>query len=220
MMKRNESNFKRAMNELLSFDPTESREDAAEREGQPDQAPDRQWSPAAEPEEAPEESAPERAAEEHTVPSAGFPFGAALGEPKAEAVITSDVIIEGNVRSGSNLKIYGQIFGNVVCEGQINLAGNVMGDVQSAGLRFSEGRIEGNVMVTGDLSVEKQAGIKGDITAGNVVFNGKEEGNMMVSGSLELREASVVIGNVSAKCVSMYNGARLKGLLDVGEELE
>uniref|UniRef100_UPI003FF047A6 bactofilin family protein n=1 Tax=Eisenbergiella tayi TaxID=1432052 RepID=UPI003FF047A6 len=224
MVKKNEGNLKKAMNELLGIDGAEKRSEvqaggAEEREEE------------AEPEREPDSPVSEEPEQRVQVPSAaGVDMASGRGTqvraesfampvmdtPKMESVITSDVIIEGNVRSGSNLKILGEIVGDVACEGQITLTGNITGDVRASSLRFNSGNIQGNVTVVNDVTVEKQSHIKGDITAGSLIFNGSAEGNLMISQNMELRESSVVIGNVSADCVSMYNGARLKGLLDVG----
>lgn len=48
------------------------------------------------------------------------------------------------------------------------------------------------------------------------MFNGHSEGNMMVQESIELRESARVKGNVSSECISMYNGAHVKGMIDIG----
>ena len=45
---------------------------------------------------------------------------------------------------------------------------------------------------------------------------GIAEGNMMVKESVEFRESARVKGNVSSECISMYNGAHVKGMIDIG----
>ena len=76
-------------------------------------------------------------------------------------MITPDVIINGNIIAGSNLKILGKVFGNVDCEGTIVLSGSIEGDVSAEKLRFMKGGIQGNVSVKRDITAEKGTRIKG-----------------------------------------------------------
>ena len=89
------------------------------------------------------------------------------------------------------------------------------GCLNSENLRQS-GNITGNIQVTDEMVVDNNSWIKGDITSGRLMFNGHSEGNMMVQESIELRESARVKGNVSSECISMYNGAHVKGMIDIG----
>jgi len=135
---------------------------------------------------------------------------------KNESVITEDMVIDGSVRTKSNLRILGQISGDVRCEGALLLAGKVIGDVYADSMRVQSGNITGNIQVTDEMVVDNNSWIKGDITSGRLMFNGHSEGNMMVQESIELRESARVKGNVSSECISMYNGAHVKGMIDIG----
>lgn len=100
-------------------------------------------------------------------------------KPVYEAVITPDVIINGNIIAGSNLKILGKVFGNVDCEGTIVLSGNIEGDVSAEKLRFMAGDIQGNVSVRQDITAEKGTHVKGDVAAQSAVFSGDMRGNWL-----------------------------------------
>ena len=108
---------------------------------------------------------------------------------KNESVITEDMVIDGSVRTKSNLRILGQISGDVRCEGALLLAGKVIGDVYADSMRVQSGNITGNIQVTDEMVVDNNSWIKGDITSGRLMFNGHSEGNMMVQESIELRES-------------------------------
>ena len=62
---------------------------------------------------------------------------------KNESVITEDMVIDGSVRTKSNLRILGQISGDVRCEGALLLAGKVIGDVYADSMRVQSGNITG-----------------------------------------------------------------------------
>lgn len=139
--------------------------------------------------------------------------------PAYEAVITPDVVINGDIVAGSNLKMLGKVFGNVKCGGAIVLSGSIEGDVEADKLRFMTGGIQGNVSVRDSITAEKGTCIKGDVNAGSAVLSGKVQGELNVQDNLELRETSSVIGNIKTPGIAIFNGARIKGVLDVGSDL-
>lgn len=256
-MKKNESNFKKALNELLGSGSDEAAETQKEPEtdylqtdktdAQTEESLDNQTSEkygaeeyAAEEygakEPAPDQSVPETPVLEEQLPeetgSAAKPPVLSQGnsdisvprplpeKPVYEAVITPDVIINGNIIAGSNLKILGKVFGNVDCEGTIVLSGNIEGDVSAEKLRFMAGDIQGNVSVRQDITAEKGTHVKGDVAAQSAVFSGDMRGELIVRENLELRETSSVFGNIKARGIAIYNGSRIKGMLDIGGEVE
>lgn len=216
-----ENNFKKALNELLTFDTgadggtaaesTQNVAASAETDSVPSfssEAPSQESDSSA--------SAPEPAP--YSTPAQ--PLEPVFNTPKQESVLTDDVIIDGNFRSKSNLKIACQINGNVTCEGAVTLTGNVAGDVAAVTMKILAGGVTGNIQIIDDLTVEKGSYVKGDVTSSRLIFNGDAEGNMMVKDTVELREAATVVGNVSCRSISMYNGARLRGMMDVGDDDE
>lgn len=257
-MKKNESNFKKALNELLGSGSDETAETQREPETdypqtnktdtRTDEPQDHQTSEynnaeeyAAKEEYDAKEPAPDAPVSEIPVSGEQLPgeTGSAAKppilsqgnsdisiprpvpeKPVYEAVITPDVIINGNIIAGSNLKILGKVFGNVDCEGTIVLSGNIEGDVSAEKLRFMAGDIQGNVSVRQDITAEKGTHVKGDVAAQSAVFSGDMRGELIVRENLELRETSSVFGNIKARGIAIYNGSRIKGMLDIGGEIE
>jgi len=178
-----------------------------------------------------EEAAAEKLSdkESHPVSQAPIPYSgeedapnpySRVEKPVYEAVITPDVIINGDIIAGSNLKILGKVFGNVECKGSIVLSGNIEGDVSADKLRFLSGGIYGNVTVKENITAERDTCIKGDIDAGSAVLSGNVQGGLNVHENLELREMSSVVGNIKALGIAIFNGSRIKGMLDVGGDLK
>lgn len=217
-MKKNDNNFKRAMNELLNMDISGSR--SVETDEKAEAYTERNVVKAGEDSgDTGQSAAAEVSAltEAHELPAGGQP---AFERPSWETVITQDVIIDGNIISGSNLKILGQVHGNINCGGTVILAGNVEGDVCANALKFQSGNIHGNVSIREEMTADKATQIKGDIKAGRMSFSGYAEGDFEVQDSLELRETAAVIGNIRANGIAMYNGSKVKGMLDIGGDLE
>lgn len=225
-----ENNFKKALNELLNLDGNES-EEANEAQDETETASkqtDTEDIQSSEPhEQAPlEEPTPKESSSASEPPvlyegSPDIPASySAVEKPVYEAVITPDVIINGNIIAGSNLKILGKVFGNVECEGTIVLSGRIEGDVSANKLRFMAGGIQGNVSVREDIAAEKGTQVKGDVSARSAVFSGNMQGELLVHENLELRETSSVLGNIKARGIAIHNGSKVKGMLDIGGGLE
>ncbi len=73
------------------------------------------------------------------------------------------------------------------------------------------GEIDGNVDCI-SLTVEKDAGIRGDVTASeSVVVHGKVVGNLVVDGKLTVTDTGSVAGLVRARSMEIDDGAELTG---------
>ena len=219
-----ESNFKKAVNEILSFDfsgegqKAKISEVTSKKSGKKEE-PDRAAGEGMKEERIPHGEG-QAVTVEASVPVQAGADMAAVGNTvpalKNESIITEDMVIDGSVRTKSNLRVLGQISGDVKCEGSLLLAGKVIGDIYEDSMRVQSGNITGNIQVTDEMVVDNNSWIKGDITSGRLMFNGHSEGNMMVKESVEFRESARVKGNVSSECISMYNGAHVKGMIDIG----
>lgn len=228
-MKKKENNFKRALSELLNVDgdrSSEASENSSETEPVSDQTDENLAAT-----ESQKTGFSETSASEEDFSASEPPIlyeknsnisdsCSVIEKPVYETLITPDVIINGNIIAGSNLKILGKIYGNVECGGTIMLSGNIEGDVSANRLRFMAGGIQGNITVKEDISAEKNTQVRGDVNARNAVFNGNVQGELIVHGNLELRETSTVIGNIKANGVAVFNGSKIRGMLDVGGEIE
>ena len=95
------------------------------------------------------------------------------------------------------------------------------GELSSQEDMVIKGRVEGSVRHTADLRIAPEGLVKGDIVAKYVTIEGRIEGDLHASGSVVIRETATVIGNVYAPRVSVIDGARFKGIIDMdaGQEL-
>lgn len=95
-------------------------------------------------------------------------------------------------------------------------------DVEIKGsLKFSndliiDGKIEGEVMSDGSLTVGENAHVKGEIKTKSVVIFGRVEGNITVTERCELKANAVLEGDVSAGTLSIEEGATFMGQSSVG----
>ena len=134
-----------------------------------------------------------------------------------EALISSDMKINGNVQTNSNMKVLGEIKGDVSCDGDIVLKGNIQGDVKVANLTIENGTLTGNVTAIGNVTIGEGAVLKGNMTAKNVYSNGAIEGEIQAAEKVELQESALIKGDVAAKYFSVVRGAKVKGVVNIHE---
>lgn len=79
-----------------------------------------------------------------------------------------------------------------------------------------DGKIEGDIQSTGNLTVGENARIKAEIKTGTVIVYGKVHGNMTASDRVELKASAEVIGDIKAKVLMIEAGAIFVGKSTVG----
>lgn len=98
-------------------------------------------------------------------------------------------------------------------------------DVEIKGsIKFSQdliidGRIEGEVISDGSLTIGENADIKGEIRTKSVSIFGKVNGNITVQDSCELKANAELIGDIQAGTLSIEPGATFMGQSSVGKGL-
>ncbi|MEM6732723.1 MAG: polymer-forming cytoskeletal protein, partial [Myxococcota bacterium] len=91
--------------------------------------------------------------------------------------------------------------------------GNLQGDEDLTVL----GRVEGSVELTRTLIVENGGIVKADVEVRNAVISGIVVGNITASDSVEITESGRVVGDISSPRVLIVDGARFRGLVDMGD---
>lgn len=136
---------------------------------------------------------------------------------REEAVIPSDMVINGNITTQSNMRIMGSIMGDVSCDGSIWLMGNIQGKVEAGNLTIQRGGLTGDADIRESVVIEHDAVLRGNLTAQNFNSNGCSEGEIRADNLVELRESAYVHGNITASALTVSTGAKIKGLVDVSE---
>jgi cytoskeletal protein CcmA (bactofilin family) len=78
-----------------------------------------------------------------------------------------------------------------------------------------KGRVEGSITHTASLRIGEEGSVKGNIKAKYITVEGHVEGDLHGSGSVTVKESAQVIGNIFAPRVSLIEGARFKGSIDM-----
>jgi cytoskeletal protein CcmA (bactofilin family) len=80
---------------------------------------------------------------------------------------------------------------------------------------ISHGRIEGEILTPGSLTVGKTGKVQGDVQAGTVAIHGAVNGNVKAQSRCELKGDAQLIGDLDAPRLIMEEGATFVGRANV-----
>ncbi len=83
-----------------------------------------------------------------------------------------------------------------------------------------DGRIAGEVISDGSLTVGENALIKGEVKPRSVIIFGKVEGNITVAERCELKSIAILVGDIAAGTLSIEEGATFMGQSSVGKKAD
>jgi cytoskeletal protein CcmA (bactofilin family) len=87
------------------------------------------------------------------------------------------------------------------------IRGNVRGETSLEIL----GRVEGDVGITGDLSLGPDAVVVGTISGARIVIGGSVQGDVTASEAVVITETGRVVGDLTAPRIGMSEGALVRG---------
>jgi cytoskeletal protein CcmA (bactofilin family) len=105
-------------------------------------------------------------------------------------------------------------------DARIGSGARIRGRIHGEGDLLVEGHVEGDLTIRGDLTVSEGASVSSEtIEAQSVTIAGALEGDVEASGAVRIGAAARVRGNVRGSAVSIEDGARFAGRLDVDFDL-
>lgn len=131
----------------------------------------------------------------------------------SSAVVSSTMVIRGDVDLETSLVFAGKIVGNVTCKDAVESknGGSIEGNLSSLSADFVGGTVKGNVSCEERIVVDEESVIEGDLIAKDIVISGKVTGEVKASGSVKLTHTANIKGDLHAATVSIEAGARLDG---------
>lgn len=107
--------------------------------------------------------------------------------PEDVSILSSGVKIEGKLNSDGNVRIDGQIIGDVTVQGNLTLGetSKLKGKIKATNISIS-GQVEGTVTANEKLIIESKSRLTGDIISKVLVIEegAKFEGNSNMSGNM------------------------------------
>lgn len=94
----------------------------------------------------------------------------------------------------------------------VSIDGKIEGD---SNVRIA-GKFKGEIIIKGDLTVEKGANVSAKVSATNITLAGEINGNINASAHVKLVESAQVVGDLKAATMTVASGARMRGHVEFG----
>ncbi len=105
---------------------------------------------------------------------------------------------------------------------QINIIGKgitIRGSLTGAGDLVVEGRVEGQVNLKNQLTIESSGIVEADIRADELTINGTASGNIDAGTKVSINQSAKVNGDIKATRVVIEDGAVFNGSIDMDVKL-
>jgi len=135
-------------------------------------------------------------------------------ETEETTIISRNTIIDGNIRSFANINIDGSVKGDVRITKDINVTGKVVGDIECNNSVMNGASMQGNIASKGQVQLDRDSILLGDISAQYLDMNGKIKGNIDIGGKAEFKTDAVVLGNITASTITVLDGATIQGYVN------
>lgn len=124
--------------------------------------------------------------------------------------------MEGTIRCDSDLEIAGDFKGEIASNGKVTIHANTTSTIASADLVLIDCNLLGDAVVTGDVSINENSTVTGNVRAANVICSGVVNGNLHVTGNITLTESAQIIGDIKTGTMTTSRGAKVSGRVDMG----
>lgn len=135
-------------------------------------------------------------------------------ETEETTIISRNTIINGSIRSFANLNVDGSVKGDVKITKNINVTGKVVGDIECSNSVMTGASMQGNITSKGQVQLDRDTVLLGDIAAQYLDLNGKIKGNIDVGGKAEFKTDAIVLGNITASTITVLDGATIQGYVN------
>lgn len=141
------------------------------------------------------------------------PFAFPEGENEEITTISRNTVIDGNIRSFASVNVEGNIKGNVELTKTLQVSGKIVGDVTCSNGIFRGSAMQGELRSKGQVYIDRDAMVLGDVSAQYAEIDGKIKGNIEIGGKAEFREDAVIFGDISASTITVADGATIQGYI-------
>lgn len=135
-------------------------------------------------------------------------------ETEETTIISRNTIINGSIRSFANLSVDGSVKGDVKITKNINVTGKVVGDIECSNSVMTGASMQGNITSKGQVQLDRDTVLLGDISAQYLDLNGKIKGNIDIGGKAEFKTDAIVLGNITASTITVLDGATIQGYVN------
>lgn len=136
-------------------------------------------------------------------------------EAESATVISKNIVVSGGTITGfDNLRIDGGIKCDVHITKDVSVTGKVVGNIECNNAVMSGSAVQGTILSKGQLRMDKDSLLLGNVDAQYLDVNGRIKGKIDVGGKAEFKSDAVVVGDVTASTITVLDGAVIKGFIN------
>ncbi len=124
-------------------------------------------------------------------------------------------MMQGTLTARGDVEIAGDFEGEIVAKGKVTLHSNISSKISATGLALVSCALTGDSEVSGDVNVDEQSIITGNVKAENLVCSGKIIGDLDIQDNLVLGEFAHVNGSIKVDTMSIARGAKITGKIEM-----
>jgi cytoskeletal protein CcmA (bactofilin family) len=93
----------------------------------------------------------------------------------------------------------------------------IKGTIRFAQSLIVEGKLEGEIISDGALTIGENGYVKGNIQSGRIVIFGRVDGDIVSKERCEAKSTAVIVGDITAGSFAIEEGATFQGRSRVGK---
>lgn len=132
--------------------------------------------------------------------------------------IPSGMIIKGNIEATDRIEMMGRVEGNVATTGDVIVTGTIIGDIEANELLLQGSAVKGNIKAIGNIRVEQDSKVVGNVSAESLRLDGRIKGNLNINQTSELASGAIVLGDIETGYISTSKGTKIKGNIFTKQE--
>lgn len=129
--------------------------------------------------------------------------------------LAAGTMMQGTLTARGDVEIAGDFEGEIIAKGKITLHSNINSKITAMGLCLVGCSLTGDVEVSGDVTIDEQSVITGNVKAENMICSGKVKGDLDIQDNLVLDEYAQIDGNIKVDTMSMSRGAKITGSIEM-----
>jgi cytoskeletal protein CcmA (bactofilin family) len=95
----------------------------------------------------------------------------------------------------------------------------IKGGISGGGNVYLDGELEGNVELSGSLTVGPEGRVRANLQARSIVVQGRVEGDLYGLERAELKKSAIVVGDVYTPRIAIEDGMSLEGSVHVHKDI-
>lgn len=104
---------------------------------------------------------------------------------------------------------------NTASQSVISSEVEIIGTIKTSGSIQIEGRVEGEILSQGDVTIGKSGSVKGNLRVNSVTLSGTVQGNIEAKDRIALKSTARLLGDIKAKRLSVEDGVTFVGKSEV-----